>query len=96
MPGDAGYDAARAVWNAISMWEEPDATDANVSWARAFHDALQPFATGGVYVNFLSEEGDERIKAAYGAEKYARLARNKARYDPKNLFRLNQNIPPAG
>jgi FAD/FMN-containing dehydrogenase len=91
-----GQRDGRFLFNAVSMWEEPGATDANISWARAFHDALQPFATGGVYVNFLSEEGDERIKAAYGAEKYARLARNKARYDPENLFRLNQNIPPAG
>ncbi|HXZ70781.1 MAG TPA: hypothetical protein VEH31_07925, partial [Streptosporangiaceae bacterium] len=53
-------------------WEDRGATDANVSWARAFHDAMQPFATGGVYVNFLSEEGDERIRAAYGADKFAR------------------------
>ena len=47
-------------------------------------------------MNFLSEEGDERIRAAYGADKFARLAQIKARYDPENLFRLNQNIPPAG
>ncbi len=90
-----GQRDGRFLFNAISMWEQPDATDANISWARDFHDALQPFATGGVYVNFLSEEGDERIKAAYGAGKYARLAQLKARYDPGNLFRLNQNIPPA-
>jgi FAD/FMN-containing dehydrogenase len=57
---------------------------------------MQPFATGGAYVNFLSEEGDDRIKAAYGADKFARLAQIKAQYDPENLFRLNQNIPPAG
>jgi len=91
-----GQRDGRFLFNAVSMWEDPAATDANVSWARAFHDAMQPFATGGAYVNFLSEEGDDRIKAAYGADKFARLAQIKAQYDPENLFRLNQNIPPAG
>ena len=56
---------------------------------------MQPFATGGVYVNFLSEEGADRVRAAYGAEKFARLQKIKAEYDPENLFALNQNIPPA-
>ena len=90
-----GQREGRFLVNAVSVWEDPAVTDANVAWARAFHDAMQPFATGGVYVNFLSEEGDERIRAAYGADKFARLAQIKARYDPENLFRLNQNIPPA-
>ncbi len=90
-----GQRDGRFIFNAISMWEDPSATDANVAWAREFHDALQPFATGGVYVNFLSEEGPERVAAAYGDEKFARLARIKAEVDPDNRFRLNQNIPPA-
>ncbi|MEX2080418.1 MAG: BBE domain-containing protein, partial [Dehalococcoidia bacterium] len=51
--------------------------------------------TGGVYVNFLMSEGEERIRAAYGEHKYDRLKRLKRRYDPDNLFRLNQNIPPS-
>ena len=55
---------------------------------------MRPFATGGVYVNNLGEEGEERICAAYGPN-YARLAALKAKYDPTNLFRLNQNIKPA-
>jgi FAD/FMN-containing dehydrogenase len=91
-----GQRDGRFLFNAVSMWEDPAAADANVAWARDFHDALQPFASGGVYVNFLSDEGPERIAAAYGPEKFARLARIKAEYDPENLFRLNQNIPPAG
>ncbi len=68
-----------------------------VEWARKFWDAMKPYSTGAVYVNYLgreADEGPERIKAAYGPEKYARLAALKNRYDPSNLFRLNQNIKP--
>jgi FAD/FMN-containing dehydrogenase len=85
----------RFLHNAVSMWEGPAETEANVAWARSFHAALEPYSTGGVYVNFLSEEGSERVQAAYGPEKFARLAKVKAEYDPDNLFRFNQNIPPS-
>jgi hypothetical protein len=67
-------------------------------WAQEFWDAMQPWSTGGVYVNYLgreADEGAERIKAAYGAEKYVRLVALKNKYDPANLFRLNQNIKPS-
>jgi hypothetical protein len=67
-------------------------------WAREFWGAMQPSSTGTVYVNYLGREADEgpdRIKAAYGPEKYARLVALKNRYDPSNLFRLNQNIKPS-
>jgi FAD/FMN-containing dehydrogenase len=59
---------------------------------------MQPFSTGGVYVNYLgseADEGAERVRVAYGAEKYRRLLALKAKYDPTNLFRLNQNIRPT-
>jgi len=59
---------------------------------------MQPCSTGGVYVNYLGrepDEGPERIKAAYGPEKYGRLVTLKNKYDPTNLFRLNQNIKPS-
>ena len=67
-------------------------------WARDFWEAIQPWSTGGAYVNYLGQEADEgagRIEAAYGPEKYARLVALKNKYDPTNLFRLNQNIKPS-
>jgi FAD/FMN-containing dehydrogenase len=67
--------------------------DEEREWSRNFWSALQPYHTS-VYVNFLMEEGEERIRQAYGAEKYARLKALKQKYDPNNVFRLNQNIPP--
>jgi hypothetical protein len=63
-------------------------------WVRDFWSALEPHQTGGVYVNFLMSEGEERVRDAYGAQKYDRLKKLKRRWDPDNLFRLNQNIPP--
>ena len=67
--------------------------DAERDWARSYWSALEPHHTS-VYVNFLMEEGEERIRKAYGAEKYDRLKALKRTYDPTNLFRLNQNISP--
>jgi FAD/FMN-containing dehydrogenase len=64
------------------------------AWARAAYEALAPHQLG-VYVNFLGDEGQERVRSAYGEAKYAKLAEIKARYDPQNVFRLNQNIKPA-
>jgi hypothetical protein len=63
-------------------------------WARGFWDALEPHHTS-IYVNFMMDEGQERVRQAYGAEKYGRLQTLKRKYDPDNCFRLNQNIPPA-
>jgi FAD/FMN-containing dehydrogenase len=71
-----------------------DGFDEEREWSRTFWSALQPHHTS-VYVNFLMEEGGERIREAYGQAKYDRLKGLKRRYDPDNLFRLNQNIPPA-
>jgi hypothetical protein len=71
----------------------PDGFDAERQWARDYWSALEPHHTS-VYVNFLMEEGEERIRQAYGADKYDRLKTLKRAYDPTNLFRLNQNIKP--
>lgn len=68
--------------------------DEEREWVRNFWSALAPYHTS-VYVNFLMEEGEERIRQAYGTEKYKRLRALKRKYDPDNFFRLNQNIPPA-
>lgn len=68
--------------------------DEEKEWSRTFWKALEPFHTS-VYVNFLMDEGEERIRQAYGAERYDRLKALKKRYDPDNFFHLNQNIPPG-
>lgn len=88
----AGRDSDFAV-NINAAWTDPAAGPRDVEWARSFWAALEPHSTGGVYVNFLGEEGASRVRAAYGS-KWSRLARLKARYDPENVFRLNQNIAP--
>jgi FAD/FMN-containing dehydrogenase len=77
-----------------ALWDDPAHADENVTWTRETWSALQPFASGGVYVNDLSEdEGEDRVRLAYGSN-YDRLARIKAEYDPDNVFRLNANVKP--
>jgi FAD/FMN-containing dehydrogenase len=77
----------------VAQWSDPAQAAENVAWARDCWGALQPFA-GGVYVNDLGENDEERVPAAYGAN-YQRLAELKKKYDPDNFFRLNPNIKPA-
>jgi len=85
---------AEFVMNVHTRWEDPAQDDTCIAWARDFFEATKPFATGGVYVNFISE-GEDRVDGAYGAN-YERLAKIKAKYDPENFFRVNQNITPKG
>jgi FAD/FMN-containing dehydrogenase len=82
------------VMNVHGRWDESAKDGECVSWSRDFFEAARPFAMGGVYVNFMTEEETNRIGAAYGPN-YERLARIKQKYDPGNLFHLNQNITPA-
>jgi hypothetical protein len=78
----------------IAIWDDPADNEVNISWARELWNAVRPFSTGGVYANNLGDEGEERVRDAYGSN-YARLAAVKTQYDPTNLFRLNQNIRPG-
>jgi FAD/FMN-containing dehydrogenase len=76
------------------MYPDPADTPKNMAWVRDYYAALHPHSTGGAYVNFLMEEGEDRVRGTYGGN-YDRLAVLKKKYDPTNLFRLNQNIAPA-
>jgi hypothetical protein len=80
--------------NINANWTDTAADSENIAWAREYFAAMEPFSTGGVYVNFMGNEGEERVRAAYGEQKYERLAALKRKYDPSNFFRLNQNITP--
>jgi FAD/FMN-containing dehydrogenase len=85
---------AQFVMNVHGRWEDPADDTRGIGWARDFFDASAPFASGGVYVNFLTADEGDRVRAAYGPN-YDRLAQVKRTYDPDNLFRMNQNIKPA-
>ena len=74
---------------------DPANNEKTIEWARDYWKALHPYSAGGAYVNFMMEEGTDRVKATY-RDNYERLAAIKAQYDPTNLFRVNQNIKPQG
>ena len=78
-----------------ATWESPADDEANVAWTRAYHEALRPFAMAGGYVNFSSDDDEAQIRANY-RQNHQRLVEIKRRYDPDNLFRMNQNIVPRG
>jgi hypothetical protein len=82
-------------YHALTFWMEPEQDAAQIAWARQIADDLRPHTTSGVYLNFTSDAGDDRVRSTYGEEKYARLVALKDRYDPHNLFQLNQNIKPS-
>jgi FAD/FMN-containing dehydrogenase len=83
-------------WAGVIVGVDPDPANAGVitQWARDYWEALHPTSAGGAYVNFLMDEGQDRVRAAY-RRNYGRLAQLKQRYDPANLFHINQNIQPA-
>jgi FAD/FMN-containing dehydrogenase len=83
------------VMNVHTRWSSPSDDAACIAWARSLYDAAAPFATGGVYVNFMPEDETQRVRAGAYGPNYDRLAKIKGKYDPRNLFRMNQNVPPA-
>lgn len=86
-----------ANWIQVIVGVDPDPANKGriISWARDYFEALHPYSTGGSYVNMMmAEEGEERVRATYGGN-YARLVEVKNKYDPQNLFRVNQNIRPV-
>ncbi|HEY3414952.1 MAG TPA: FAD-binding oxidoreductase [Armatimonadota bacterium] len=97
VPSDAtayGHRDGRYVLNTHGRWNDPAKDEAGIGWARDLFRAAAPYATGSVYVNFLTQDEDDRVRAAYGGN-YDRLVRIKNRYDPSNLFCHNQNIRPS-
>jgi FAD/FMN-containing dehydrogenase len=95
---DAAFDHRHLPFNLLveAAWEDRTADRDNIAWVRATWEAMQPHAALGVYMNYLEAEGGpDRLRAAYGAEKYDRLAALKAKYDPDNRFRMNHNVRPA-
>jgi FAD/FMN-containing dehydrogenase len=90
-----GDRSAPFVLNIVASTFTDEGYDEAVDWAQATYGALAPALTGGAYVNFLSNEGEERVRAAYGPSTYERLVALKDEYDPTNVFRLNQNVQPS-
>jgi FAD/FMN-containing dehydrogenase len=98
VPNDATAWAYRdAKWVQVIVGVDPDPANAGAirDWAVGYSEAVYPYSMGGAYVNMIMDEGADRVKLSY-RDNYDRLARIKAQYDPDNLFRVNQNIAPAG
>ncbi len=98
VPDDAtacGHRSAPFNIHYLTMWTDVADDDANISFTRELSTAMKPWTTGRVYVNFLGEEGPGRVEAAYGPATYSRLQKIKRVWDPHNVFRNNQNIPPG-
>ena len=93
-PADYPISWHRAPWcvHPFGLWEDPADDERAKRWDRAVRADLQPWASGAVYLNFIGDEGQERVVAGFGRENCERLATIKAQYDPDNVFHLNHNI----
>jgi FAD/FMN-containing dehydrogenase len=97
VPDDAtafSHREAQYIFHPITAWSAPAHDDRLIEATRAFAAAMRPFSTGASYLNFTHEA--DRVRDAYGEDKYTRLVALKDTYDPSNLVRLNQNIRPSG
>jgi FAD/FMN-containing dehydrogenase len=81
------------MFHPIAMWEDPAEDERQIAFVREFSEAMSQFATGASYLNFTPEA--DKVRAAYGEEKWGRLVALKDKYDPDNLFQHNQNIAPS-
>lgn len=97
--GEAGYPIPwrRAPWvvHPFGLWQNAADDERGLRWVRGLRADVKRWSSGAVYLNFIGNEGDDRVVSGFGRENFARLAKVKARYDPENLFRLNHNIRPA-
>ncbi len=93
---DTAYSFREALFAEVIVGVDPDPANAGkiTEWCKSYYDALHPYAAGGAYINFMMEEGQERVQASF-RENYGRLAAIKKKYDPANFFCVNQNIKPA-
>jgi FAD/FMN-containing dehydrogenase len=96
-PGLTAINPRPGKWigHAIGVWMTEAQTDSQMAWVRKWGEITKPYTGAGVPLTFSADTGDERVRATFGDEKYARLVALKDKYDPENLFRLNQNIPPS-
>ena len=94
---DTAFGSRHAAFNIhyLGMWPDPADGDVNIASIRSLCAAMKPWTSGAVYLNFLGDEGQARIQSGFGAERYDRLRQIKSVWDPGNVFRHNQNIPPA-
>ena len=86
---------ARFVTNIVGLWTAEDDADKHINWVKSFSDDVKQFSTGNLYLNFIADTGEDKVMAAYGKDKYKKLVELKNKYDPENLFHLNQNIKPS-
>jgi len=94
---DTAWNYRDATWAQVMVGVDPDPANKEklIRWTKDYYDALRPYSAAGAYVNFMMDEGEDRVKATYG-DNYQRLVAIKDKYDPQNLFRVNQNIKPSG
>jgi hypothetical protein len=93
---DTAFSYRDATFAEVIVGVDPDPANKEkiTNWCKEYFDALHPYSAGGAYVNFMMDEGQDRVQAAF-RDNYARLAQIKRKYDPRNFFRVNQNIQPG-